>query len=290
MTMTNDAVDVNNDTVKWHAAPENSEVLAQRQTRRRMLERGLGIGVPIAFIALWQIVASAELIDQRFFPPPTTVADAAVELVRDGTLLSNGWDTLRRILLGFFFGVVSGAFVGLIMGVSSLIRAALDPILTALYMVPKLALLPLFLLIFGIGELSFVVLISVTVFFFVWLSTMAAFISVPENYREVARSFNATPLQKFRHVLLPAALPDIFVSLRLSIGVAVLVVVGIEFVQSSSGLGWMIWNSWQLFQAPRMYVGIVLVALLGVILTGLVRWIGRLAIPWARDSGAQLPF
>lgn len=288
--MTNLEVEVNHGTVAWHAAPENSEVLAQRQTRRRRLEQGLGVGVPILFIVLWQIVASAGLIDQRFFPPPTKVAAAAVDMVSDGTLQINAWDTLRRILIGFFFGVVSGAFVGLIMGMSSLVRAALDPILTALYMVPKLALLPLFLLIFGIGELSFIALITVTVFFFVWLSTMAAFVSVPENYREVARSFNATPFQKFRHVLLPAALPDIFVSLRLSIGVAVLVVVGIEFVQSSSGLGWMIWNSWQLFQAPRMYVGIVMVAVMGVILTALVRWIGRMAIPWARDGGAQLPF
>lgn len=290
MTMTNLSADVDRGTVKWHAAPEDSEVLAQRQSRRRKLEVGLGIGVPIAFIAVWQLIASIGLIDQRFFPPPSTVGLAAVDMIADGSLLTNAWDTLRRILIGFFFGVISGAFVGLIMGVAPLVRAALDPILTALYMVPKLALLPLFLLVFGIGEVSFVALISVTVFFFVWLSTMAAFVSVPENYREVARSFNANPFQKFRHVLLPAALPDIFVSLRLSIGVAVLVVVGIEFVQSSSGLGWMIWNSWQLFQAPRMYVGIVAVAVMGVILTALVRWIGRLAIPWARDSGAQLPF
>ncbi|MBY4208112.1 ABC transporter permease [Rhodococcus fascians] len=264
--------------------------MARRQIRRRRIERGLGILVPILFVVLWQVVASAGLIDQRFFPPPTTVWNSALGLIGDGVLWSNTWATLQRILLGFFFGVVSGATVGLIMGMSSIIRAALDPLLTALYMVPKLALLPLFMLIFGIGELSFIVLISITVFFFVWLSTMAAFISVPENYREVARSFNASPFQQFRHVLLPAALPDIFVALRLSIGVAVLVVVGVEFVQSSSGLGWMIWNSWQLFLAPRMYVGIVVVAIMGVVLTAVVRWVGRLLIPWARDSGAAMPF
>jgi NitT/TauT family transport system permease protein/sulfonate transport system permease protein len=88
----------------------------------------------------------------------------------------------------------------------------------------------------------------------------------------------------FRHVMFPAALPQIFIGLRLSIGVAVLMMVGVEFTQSNEGIGHLIFYSWGLFQTPQMYVGIVVVALMGLVLTWIVKWVSLLVLPWARDE------
>jgi NitT/TauT family transport system permease protein/sulfonate transport system permease protein len=276
-----------------HRRPTAAEIdpAAFRQRRRR-IELTLAWMTPVIFIGLWQIASSQGWLDARFFPPPSKVWTTGVSMVKSGVLWDNLYISLRRVLLGFLLGVVGGVIAGLCMGLSRTIRAALDPILTAFYMVPKLALLPLLLLIFGIGELPLILEIAITVFFFMWLSCMAAFIGVPESYREAGRAFGATRLQQFRHILVPAVLPDFFVALRLSIGVAVLVMVGIEFVQASSGIGWLIWQSWNLFLPAQMYVGIVTVAVAGVVLTMLIRLIGRLVVPWAAASqgSGRVPF
>jgi NitT/TauT family transport system permease protein/sulfonate transport system permease protein len=264
---------------------------AYRQRRRR-IELTLAWLTPVLFVGLWQLAASQGWIDTKFFPAPTKVWTTGVSMVKSGVLWHNLYISLKRVILGFALGVLTGAAAGLCMGLSRTLRAAFDPILTAFYMVPKLALLPLLLLIFGIGELPLILEIAITVFFFMWLSSMAAFIAVPESYREAGRAFGTSPLQQFRHVLLPAVLPNFFVALRLSIGVAVLVMVGIEFVQASSGIGWLIWQSWNLFLAAEMYVGIVVVAVTGVVLTMLIRLIGRLVVPWAAASQgtSRVPF
>lgn len=249
--------------------------------RRRTLELGLAWGVPLVLGVLWQVAASAEAVDTRFFPAPSSIWDAARQASSDGILWSNLWITSRRMLLGFAFGATTGILVGLAMGMLRLLRVALEPLLSALYTVPKLALLPLFLLIFGIGETPRIWLIAVTVFFFMWISTMEAVVAVPEGGREALASFGATRWQLFRHVLGPASLPQIFVAMRLSAGVAVLVTVGLEFVQADDGIGAMTWKSWSLFLAPRMYVGIVAIALLGLVFSMAVTALGRALTPWA---------
>jgi sulfonate transport system permease protein len=213
-------------------------------------------------------------------------------MATSGMLGGNVWASSKRILLGFALGSAGGVLTGVLLGSNRTLRAALDPLLTAFYVVPKLALLPLLLLVFGIGELPRILLVAISVFFVTWMTTMAAFIAVPEGYLEAAKSFGANRRQLLRHVQWPSALPQVFVGLRLSIGVAVLVVVGVEYVDGSNGIGWLIWNSWSLFLAKQMYVGIVVVALMGVIGTWAVKILGRLLLPWAADSGdkATAPF
>jgi sulfonate transport system permease protein len=172
------------------------------------------------------------------------------------------------------------------MGSVRLLRRALEPTLDALYVVPKLALLPVLLNMFGLGEGPKVALVAVTVFFFVWIGTMTAVMAVPEGYRETGAAFGASRAQMFRHVLVPGALPQIVVSLRVAAGVAVLVIVAAEFIVGDSGLGYLIFNSRALFINDRMYVGIVVVALFGVAFSELIRALGRLVTPWApQDRG-----
>ena len=255
---------------------------AAHARRIRIEERLLSIATPVIFLLAWEIAGQTGLLPQRFFPPPSRIALAAWGMARSGELQADLLASILRIAAGFVLGTATGLAAGLLLGLSRRAHAALDPFLSALYTVPKLALLPLLLLIFGLGELPNVLLVGMTVFFLVWITSMEAVMTIPESYREAARSFGAGRSAMFVHVIWPALLPQLFVAMRLSIGTAVLVIVGIEFVQADVGIGHRIWHSWSLFQADRMYVGICAVALLGYLFATAVRWFARLAVPWAR--------
>ncbi|MEV8516987.1 ABC transporter permease [Dactylosporangium sp. NPDC051484] len=261
------------------ATPEKA---AGRRRRRRLIEIALGLAAPVVLFVLWQVAATSGAVNPLFFPPPTKVWSAALALIESGELFHHLWVSLTRVLIGCAMGVVSGVAAGIALGASRWVRATLEPLLSALYTVPKLAIFPLLLLIFGLTDTALNVAIGMTVFFFMWVSTMAAFLAVSPGHREVAQSFNCGPWQTFRHVLLPAALPQMFIGLRMSVSVAVLMMVGVEFTQASEGIGYLIWYSWTLFQAPKMYVGIVAVAAMGLLLSSIVKWVSLLVLPWAR--------
>jgi sulfonate transport system permease protein len=256
--------------------------------RRRAVEVTLAVAVPVVLIGLWQLASSRGWVDRRLYPAPSDVVSEGRRQFADFNYAQDVWVTVKRILWGFFYGSVLGVAFGLVMGMSRTVRAALEPTLSALYTVPKLALLPVFLIIFGFGEKPVIVILAVTVFFFVWIQSMAAVMSVPEGYREAAVSFGAGRRQMFRHVILPAALPQIFVGLRIAAGVAVLTVIGVEFVfaPGTQGLGYRINLARQTLLPKQAYVGIVISALIGVIFIWIVKRIGRALSPWAPEDNA----
>ncbi|MCW2622146.1 MAG: putative taurine transport system permease protein [Frankiales bacterium] len=271
-------------SVLVRAPRRTEEQAAAYARRRRWLELGLATAVPVALLVLWQLAASAGWIDDRLYPPPSKIIATGRDEFRDGGLASEVWITTKRILEGLAFGAVTGLIVGAAMGLVRIVRVALEPLLNAFYVVPKLALLPVFIAIFGFGEAPKIVLVSVTVFFFVWIYTMEAFATIPDGYREAARSLNVSRWRMFTDVLLPAALPQIFVALRIGMGVAVLVIVAAEFLVGDTGLGYVIFNAQRLFINDVMYVGIVCVAVLGVVLSAIVTFVGRVLTPWAAPS------
>ncbi len=255
--------------------------------RRRITELTLAVLFPAALIGLWQMASGFDWIDGRLYPSPSEIIAKTRILFAERDLASDVWISIRRILWGYFWGVLGGLSFGIGMGMFRLLRKTGEPTLIALYTVPKLALLPIFLTIFGFGETTIIALIATTVFFFVWLSAMAAVMAVPETYREAASSFGAGRWLMFRHVMLPAALPQIFVGLRLSAGVAVLVIVGVEFVLGGEGLGHVINSGRLLGLIEQTYVGIAIVAIIGVVFSTLVRFAGKLACPWSSDDHGQ---
>lgn len=268
-------------TIKPGEAERDPRSYARRARRQ---ETVLAIVTPVVFFILWEIFARAGVLDARFFPAPSAIFMSALEMLSSGMLQKDIMASALRVLAGFAIGVVTGLGAALLLGLSRLTRAALEPFLTALYTVPKLALLPLLLLIFGLGELPSVLLVGMTVFFLVWIQCMEAVLTIPESYREAARSFGAKGWNMFYHVTWPALLPQLFISMRIAIGTAVLVIVGVEFVQASQGIGYRIWHSWSLFQANRMYVGICTVALMGFLFSSAVRWLGRRMLPWTTSA------
>lgn len=261
--------------------PGPAELRPDAWSRRRRIEAvALGVATPVALIALWQLAATAAWIDTRFFPSPTSIFEAARVSWSSGQLQSDFVATAVPLLLGTLFGLAGGLLVGFVMGLVRPLRLALDPVLSALYTVPKLALLPLLLLIFGIGAVPKIVLIALGVFFIMWISVLEAVVGIPVAYLETARSFQVGRVRTFTRVIFPEVLPEVFVGLRIAIGNAVLIAIGIEFVNGHEGIGYRIWNSWQLFIADRMYVGIIVVALLGFALRLVVDLLRRILVPW----------
>lgn len=261
------------------------------RTRRRwtVTKVTLGIAVPVLFVAVWQLIAVLEWVDPFLYPPPSRLGPGLAALWEDGRLVDATVTSVRRVILGYLLGAVAGVVVGFLMGMSRVLRAALEPFSWAWYTVPKLALLPIFLTIFGFGDTSVVVLIAVTVYFFVWISVMSAVMAVPTGYREAALMLRVNRWEMFRHVLLPAALPEIFVGLRIAAGVSVLMLVGIEFVISDQGLGFLIEQGRTLLLLEQSYVAIVLVALIGYLFALLVKLIGRLFVRWRDEDNAIIP-
>jgi ABC-type nitrate/sulfonate/bicarbonate transport system permease component len=259
---------------------------ASTARRRALIEVGLAVAVPAALILWWQLASDWHYLDPRTHPSPTTIVSTGWDMATGGDLWSDTVVTMRRVILGWFVGGSSGIVLGLIMGANRLLRKALEPTLDALYVVPKLALLPVLLTIFGLGEGPKVALVAITVFFFVWISTMTAVMSVAEGYRETGQAFGATHGQMFRHVLVPAALPQVMVGLRVGSGVAVLVIVAAEYIVGTDGLGYVIFNAHSLGLNDEMYVGIVVVALFGVLFAELIRQVGRRVVPWVPEDRA----
>lgn len=256
--------------------------------RRRLLELGLGAGVPAALLVLWQVAASRGWISRINYPTPSDIASHALKIFKwepGGNFGSDVWASAIRTVMGFGWGAGVGLLAGYSMGMNRTLRAALNPMLSALYTVPKIALIGVFLFIFGFDDKPVIAVIAVTVFFFVWIQSMAAVVAVSENYREAARSFGASRWQMFRHVLLPATLPQVFVGLRVAAGVAVLTVIGVEFAfpPKTLGIGYRINNAKNIFDPKQAYVGLVVAALMGVAFSGIVSLIGRWLTPWARS-------
>ncbi len=252
--------------------------------RRRMLEVGLAVAAPLVLLIAWEVCSRRELIEPRFFPAPSKVWSTAVELFEAGTLQTHVLASVRRMLIGFVVGCGLGVVAGTLLSLSRTVRVGLQPLIYALWTVPKLALLPLLLLIFGLGEMPIIILVAINCFFLVAIPTTAAMIGVPASYREATQSFSSSRWSMLRHVTVPASLPQVFVALRLAAGASILVLVAAEFVQGDEGLGYLIWNSWSLFLADRMYVGIVLVAVVGALFTMFIGWVGHRLSPWYRES------
>jgi sulfonate transport system permease protein len=259
--------------------------------KRRILHLVLGIGVPVALLTFWQVAAKNDWINHKFYPAPTDCFRQLKQMFQDRDFAYDLRLTLSRLAWGWLWGSIFGLAFAYVLGMSRTIRAALEPTLNALYTVPKIALLSPFLIIFGFRDKPVIIVIAITVFFFAWVPTQAAVMSVSESYREAASSFGAGRWQMFRHVIWPATLPGLFVTLRVAASVSVLTVIGIEFAYApeSRGLGYQINTARQTFEPKIAYAGIMVAALIGVVFQAIVRTVGRVVVRWEKeDRGAPV--
>src|SRR5262249_10902446 len=177
-------------------------------------------------------------------------------------------------------GVIPAIAVGLLMAMFRPVRLFFDPLIAALFPIPKIALMPLLLLAFGFGDASKIALVAIGVFFPVVVNTFAGAANIDQIYWDVARTYGASQWVMFTRIVFFGALPMIFAGLRIAIAVAFIVLVASEFVASKTGIGYMIWNSWELLQVDIMFAGIVTIGILGLAASLLLAQIERRVIPW----------
>jgi NitT/TauT family transport system permease protein len=246
-------------------------------------ERLLAVGSPIVLLAVWEVLVWVRAVDARFVPAPSTIFVAGWEMIRSGELWEHVGASLVRLVAGFLVGVVPGIALGLLMGLNRYVRAALDPLVAATYPIPKIAILPLLMLAFGIGEASKIAIIAIAVIYLALINTMLGVMTLDRIYFEVARNYGAPWRKLFTRVIIPGALPHIFAGLRLALGVSLIVIVGAEFVAAKSGIGFLIWTSWESLLIEKMFVGIIVITVLGVAFTAALKEVERLCIPWRKE-------
>jgi ABC-type nitrate/sulfonate/bicarbonate transport system permease component len=264
------------------------KVRTGRDNRRPMLsrqatERIVTLLAPFALLLLWEGLVQARILDRRFFPAPSSIVGTFMQLAST-TLPSHIMISLSRAAIGFLIGAVPAILVGVLMGLMPIVRAALQPIVGALFAIPKVSILPLVMLIFGLGEQSKWAIIAVAVFFQVLISTAAGVANIDRIYLDVGRNFGAGRLATLWTIALPGALPVIFAGIRLGWGVSLLLLVTAEMVAAKAGLGFLIWQSWQTFTIEEMYVGLVTIAVLGMISFWLLDLLEGWLIPWRRSQ------
>jgi NitT/TauT family transport system permease protein len=243
------------------------------------LERWLPALVGLAAFGAWEWLSRGGRISPILFPPPSVVARTLVSAVTDGMV----WDltaTLSRLLLGLVLGGASGLILGLGMGWSRRLRAAVDPLIAAVHPIPKIALLPIILILFGIGEASKVVIVAVAAFFPLAINAMSGVQQISPIHFEVAANYGASPLKVLTRVVLPGSLPSVLTGARLALNLALLMTITVELTTAREGLGAMIWTAWETLRTERLYAGVIVIAALGISFNLLLQRLALRLAPW----------
>lgn len=281
---------------------------------RTTYERSLALGFPALVLCLWQLGAEAGLINPLWFPPPSAIAGALWDvsvtydrfsgtsllgrpwlipevwasggLAAVGTLLAESHllATVGRVLAGFLLGAVPGILVGVVMGMNRTVRLMLDTTLSAIYVLPKIAIFPIVMLMFAnpFGEGPKIVVVALAVFILMAINAMAGVRQIDPVYLMAGRNYGAGPWQMLRHVILPGALPVIFAGLRIALGTAMIVIISVEFLRAKQGVGYMTYYYWEVLVPEKMYAGLVVVMAMGIAFAAILQGIQYLLMPWKR--------
>ncbi|MGG1572002.1 ABC transporter permease [Fictibacillus sp. NRS-1165] len=242
-----------------------------------------GLALPFFILVIWEVAGAYGLISATLLPRPSEIFIAFKDLIRTGELFTHFKISLLRAITGFLLGGGLGLLAGLVVGFSSKTEQTLDPTLQMLRTIPSLAVIPLFILWFGFGELSKILLISKSAFFPLYVNAFLGIRGVDSKLFDVAKILEFSKWKQITNLILPAALPNILLGLRLSLGAAWLALVAAELMGSSEGIGYLIMDARQFSQTSVVFVGIIIFAVFGKASDSLVRYFEKRLLKW-RDS------
>lgn len=236
--------------------------------------------VPALILIVWQALSMVGIIAARVLPAPTAVAQAGVELLTEGTLIQDVAISARRAFLGLLIGGSIGFVLGLVNGFFPRGARLLDSSVQMGRNVPHLALIPLVILWFGIGESARLFLVAIGVAFPIYINTYHGVRSVDAGLIEMSKTYGLTTWQLFRQVILPGALPSILVGLRYALGIMWLTLIVAESIAATSGIGYVTMNAREFLQTDVLVLGILLYALLGKAADVAARGLERRLLAW----------
>lgn len=245
----------------------------------------ISIASVIAVALAWECAGRLRLVDPLLLPAPSEIGETAIDLLRNGYRDTPFWQhvalSVARALGAFAAAVLVGIPLGIVMGMAPLAGAVVEPFVQFLRPLPKLALIPLVILWFGIGETSKVLLIFIASLLSIVVGAAAAVGNVRQQQLRAGRALGAHGFQLFRHVLLPSMLPELFVTVRLSLGIGWTTLIAAEMIASDAGIGWMVVNAGSYLRTDIVMLGIVILGATGylfdLVLVALQRW----STPWA---------
>ena len=261
---------------------------SKKVSRYRVLGEGSTFAinaVSIAFfLGLWWVATHQGWIKPLFLPKPEAILLAFRQAVAgdldNHTLMTHFLWSMYRVFAAFFMAVVIGIPVGIAMGVSRIARGLFDPPIEFYRPLPPLAYLPLMIIWFGIGEMSKILLLFLSIFAPVALAARAGVRSIGQEQIQAARSMGASTFQVIRNVIVPGAMPEILVGLRIGMGVGWTTLVAAEMVAADAGLGKMVFNASNFLRTDVVILGILAIGAVAYVFELIMRWIERWAVPW----------
>jgi ABC-type nitrate/sulfonate/bicarbonate transport system permease component len=247
--------------------------------------RGRAVLSVVAVGVAWEVGARLFLKNSLFFVPLSVIFSEAADLWSTGVLWRHIVTSFEEFAVGFAISAVAGIFLGMVMAASKLARDVLDPWVSALYATPIIALGPLLILMFGIDAASKIAIIILLVVFPILINTFAGLSTADRNLLEAARAFGAGELQLFTQVRIPSAIPFIVAGLRLGVGRALIGVVVGELIGARAGLGYLITVSAQTFDTAGVFVGVLILAVSGLVAGELLKALERKLAPWRVHDG-----
>ncbi len=235
---------------------------------------------PLLFVAVWHVLSITGLLPREVLASPATVLTSAAELWSSGELQSAMLASLRRVALGLSIGGIIGITLAVIAGLSRLGEDMIDSTMQMLRTIPNIALIPLLIIWFGIGEQPKIALIALATAFPLYLNVYAGIRNVDESLIDAARTLGLSRLGLIRHVILPGASPGALVGLRYSLAVAWLALVFGEQVNATAGIGYLMNNAREFFQTDVIVVCLAVYALLGLGVDFIVRMLEKLLLSW----------
>ncbi|MEE1248440.1 MAG: ABC transporter permease [Lachnospiraceae bacterium] len=220
--------------------------------------------VPISVLVFWEWIVKAGFVKATLLPPPTRLWENFISLVSSGDLQNGLIISFGRVITGFMIGSLAAVILGFLMGLFSTMNQALSIIVNVLRPIPTIALIPIFIIIFGIGEKSNIAVIIVGAFWSVLLNTISGIQSVDAKLLELAYVYRINSARTVFRIILPSAVMSILTGLRLGLGAAWMSVVAAEMIGASSGIGYMIMFSRELAQTANMYVEVLIIGFVGL--------------------------
>jgi ABC-type nitrate/sulfonate/bicarbonate transport system permease component len=239
-----------------------------------------GAATLVALLLAWQGAASAGWIGTRFLPPPLAILRALATLAASGELWAHLSASLQRFAIGWAIGTAAGLVVGFAAGLFTLARAPGLAVVYALFPIPKIALVPLFIIWFGIGEGSKVVTLAFGVFFPTVINTVAGVDGVPRNLVRMGQGFGLSWAAIVRKIVLPGALPAILSGFRITTSTAIILLVAAEMIGADKGVGSFVLQAGNLYDTEALMAGIVLLSLLGLSVSWLIGRVERAVLAW----------
>lgn len=243
----------------------------------------MGSLLPLIICGSWQYVSGTGIVDAMMFPAPSSIIKEFYEMIVSGELFRHLEISVLRALLGFLLGGSLGLIFGLTVGMFSKVEEIVDPTVQMIRTVPLLAITPLFILWFGFGETSKILLIALGAFFPLYVNTFLGVRNVDSKLFDVARVLEFKKVNQMIRLVLPAAMPNVLLGLRLSISIAWLVLVVAELMGADRGIGYLIQDARSFMRTEVVFIGIILFAAVGKLTDSLVRVLERRLLKW-RDS------